>query len=486
MPQRLLNTFYPWIKQDNYLTGWASFIEWKNIDWLKEWIGITLWPKVNKLFTTQEPMRAINFIQTSSVDLRYWLIAWDNWNIYRADSVDNTPVFTATWEVRQIVVMSNFYYLFILNGSNLIDIYKINTADVLSNNWDWLTITSATNLWSSGCPPYLVTWSSEMYIWLQGSVVTFDWTTITDTFTPPSWEVVWLSLQWSTVAIYSNNGKTYFWDWAATLESGRWYMWARIERIVNRWGQDYVTCEDWQLRVSSYTQSQRIFKPNQSYRLEDNSILSTKLDFSYDDIDWKQNNTSISALDDLYFYWSDTVKWIYKYWSLFPWLSNGIHKIITQNHEGTQIDYIYDMFFYERTDRILYFSYKAWTTYWVDYIDLDSLETCTSWYWVTEVFTGWTAFKKKLDVIRMSVSNVDENNTASLYYRVNNQDWVLIRTINSVTDDIYYRENIFTESTWVPFKEFIDVQFKVELNWEWTDTPPTLNELLWSYTITEA
>ncbi len=486
MPQRLLNTFYPWIKQDNYLTGWASFIEWKNIDWLKEWIGITLWPKVNKAILTSWAMRGINWEQLWTVDLNRTIVWGDNWEIYKLNS--DTPVHTITWtNIISIVWLWNNYIIFTKANFNTVwvDIYKISETDLQTNNFTSLASPLLTwQIFNTWVPPTLVTGSSEMYIWTQWAVAVFDWTSITSSFTVPDDYITWLSLQGSTVAIYSISWNTYFWDWAATLESGRWNLWARTEKVVNLSGQDYVTCEDWQLRASSYTQSQRIFKPNKSYRLENNSILSTKLDFSLEDPD--QNKTSISALDDLYFYGRDTIKWIYKYWNLFPWLSNGIHKIITQNHEGTQIDIIYDMFFYERTDRKLYFSYKAWTTYWVDYIDLDSLETCTSWYWVTEVFTGWTAFNKELDVIRMSVSNVDENNTVSLYYRVNNQDWVLIRTINSVTDDIYYRENISTESTWESFKDFIDVQFKVELNWEWTDTPPTLNELLWSYTITKA
>lgn len=194
----------------------------------------------------------------------------------------------------------------------------------------------------------------------------------------------------------------------------------------------------------------------------------------------------IPAKDDIYIYSSDTTKWMYKFGNLTPWLAKGFHKILSENHLWTQIDLIYDIYYYEKTLRRLYFSYKAWSTYGIDYIDLDDLTTNTTWYAVTEVFTGWTSFKKKVNRIRINVSNVDATNTVDLYYRRNNQAWVLLRTINSTTEDIYYRENITTESTWVALKQFIDVQFKVEFTSDNGDnTPPTLHELMLDYDIIE-
>ena len=187
-----------------------------------------------------------------------------------------------------------------------------------------------------------------------------------------------------------------------------------------------------------------------------------------------------AAWDDVYMYSSDTIKGLYKYWKLIPWMQDWLHKIVTQNHLWTQIDYIYDIYYYERARR-LYFSYKADTTYWVDYIDLNSLETCTDGYMVTEVFSGWTSFLKKLNRLRRATSNTAWTNYIKVYYRVNNWDWVLIRNIND-TLDVIERENAHREADESAFKQFIDIQLKIEFhNDDWWENAPTLHELMTEY-----
>mgnify|MGYP001590244526 CR=1 FL=1 len=490
MVQRTYNRFDLWVKQDNtaIFSGSPSFIDAKNLDWLKDWQGVTLWPKINKLFTSNVALRGIDAEQLWTPDNARTIVWWDNGEIYKFNSTDNTPEYTIAWQnIVQIASLGNDYIIFTKANfsSATINIYKISKSDVQS--WIWTSLASAllpsalSHVW---VPPVLAVWS-ELFIWGNGTVRKFDWSTITATETFPDDYVTWLTLQGSTIAVYTRTWNVYFWDWWATVESARGKTWARTEKAVNLNGRDFITSEDWQLKQGSYTQFWKIFNSKNSFRLEDKSQIQNKLDFSSNDDNL--NHTAITALDDVYFFWNDSIKWIYKYWSLIAWTWKGIHKIITQNNAGTQIDFIYDMYFYERTDRRLYFSYKAWSTFWVDYIDLDDLESCNTWYGVTEILTWWTAFKKKLNVARISVSNVDANKTASLYYRVNNQDWVLLRTINSTTEDIYYRENITKEADWSPFKQFIDIQFKIELNSTTNDNkPPMLNELLLDYTIIEA
>lgn len=489
MPTVIYNTFYPWIKQDNYLVGQSSLIDAKNMDWLKDWQWITLWPKINKTFISNSPIRAIDAEQLSNEDLNRSIAGWDNGEIYKLNSSDNTPVYTITWQnIVHIDTLWLDYIIFTKASLNnaIISIYKIAVFDLQS--WNYASLSSPllpsalSHYW---CPPTLVV-GSDMFIWGNDQIKKFDWTTITDTYTFPDDYVNWLTLQGSTIWVYTRSWNTYNWDWWSTIESARWYVWARVDKVVSLNGVDYQTTEDWQLKKWLYNQFIRLFKPKTSFRLEDNSQLQRKLDFAIDDPDSLQNRTSISALDDLYFYTKDSVKGIYKYWNIIPWTAQGIHKIITQNHEWTQIDFIYDMYFYERTARKLYFSYKAWATYWVDYIDLDDLESCNNWYAITQVFTWWTSFKKELNVVRISVSNVDSTNTAKLYYRINNQEWILLRTINNTTDDIYNRQNISKEADWIPFSKFIDIQFKIELESSNNDnTPPTLNELMIDYNIIE-
>lgn len=488
MPQRIYNSFYPWIKQDNYLTWSGSFIDAKNMDWLKEWIWITLWPKVNKAFKSNAEIFWISSEQVSDVNLNRSLAGWLNWELYKLNSSDNTPVYTITW--KNIVSITTFlsdYIIFTKNLTTLsIDIYKISKSDVENNIYTSLSAPLITwalvHYW---IPPLLSVWS-DLFIWWNREIKKFNWTVIVDTYTFPDDYVVWLTLQGSTVWVYTRSWNSYNWDGWSAIDSARGYVGARTSKVVSLSWLDYQTTEDWQLRKWLYNQFIRIFKPNNSFRLENNTQIQKKLDFSIDQPSNLQNRVSINALDDLYFYTSDSNKWIYKYWNIISWTSQWLHKIVNKNHEWNDIDYIYDMFFYEVADRKIYFSYKAWTTYWVDYIDLDDLETSNTGYLVSEVFTGGTEFLKKLNVVRLSVSNTDANNTVTLSYRVNNWDWIEIRTINSTTEDIYYRENISVDANWFPFQQFVDIQFKLEFNWQWTNKPPTLNEMMIDYTIIEA
>ena len=215
--------------------------------------------------------------------------------------------------------------------------------------------------------------------------------------------------------------------------------------------------------------------------MDDNSAYNKRLSFSIDEPNLAQNRSMEVVLDDVYMYASDTIKGIYKYWKLIPWMQDGLHKIITQNHAGTQIDYIYDMNFYERGLRRLYIAYKAGSTYWIDYIDLDSLETCTDGYAISEVFSWGTSLKKEISKLRRATSNTAWNNYIKLYYRVNNTAWVLIENINDATNEIN-RENLNNDATQSSYKQFIDVQLKIEFHNDtgWQDAP-TLHEIMQEY-----
>ena len=499
MPQRIYNRFDLWIKQDNTATfAWSpSFIDSKNLDWLKDWQGITLWPKVNKWILTNWAVTGINMRSLLTEDTSESLVWTEDWEIYRLDSADNTPEFTIAWKVIiKTVLWDNFYYIFVkttIDTANM-DIYRVNQAN--ASLWDFSSLSSRyvnqsfVTFWTF---PILIAWDT-MFIWVSSSIKTIKYesdpaTLIYGWVIGSFWFVddfvKWLTLQWSTIAVYTRSGKVFFWDWGATLESARGYAWARVCSVINLNGRDYITFEDWQMKVWSYTQFQKIFKPNISFRLEDNTQVQTKFDFSV--LDYNKSSNSEIGLDDIYFSCNDSVKWIYKYGSIIPWTQPGIHKIITENHLWDTIDEIYTMYFHERDSRKLYFSYSSGATYWVDYIDLDDLESCSSWYWVTEVFTWGTSFLKNLNVVRVTFQNTDADKTANLYYRINNWSWELLRTINSTTEGIYYRENISNDLTGWAFKEFIDIQFKVELASTTNDNkPPMMCELFIDYSITKS
>jgi len=297
----------------------------------------------------------------------------------------------------------------------------------------------------------------------------------------PGDTVVWLTLQGTTVVVYTRSGIIYFWDGVDTTYQAIKDLKTRVSKVVSKGGIDYVSTEDGQLYIWSGLSFQRVTKPKLSNRMEDNSTYNKRLSFAIDEPNLAQNRSMEVALDDVYMYSNDTIKGIYKYGKLIPWMQDGLHKIITQNHAGTQIDYIYDMKFYERGLRRLYIAYKAGSTYWIDYIDLDSLETCTDGYMISEVFSWGTSLLKELSRMRRATSNTAWNNYINLYYRVNNQDWILIRNINDAENEIE-RQNISKDATTSSFKRFIDVQLKIEFhNDDGWENAPTLHELMQEY-----
>ena len=490
MPARTYNNFSTGVKQDDFLTNWPWFIEHKNIDGLSDGYGMRLWPKVNKLFTSTVPLYGINLEQLSSWSLAESYVWGEGWVIYRGTSADDTPVHTlsATKHIVAVQYLSDYIYFFwkASLSSSLIGLARISKFDADTDNWAGMNetfIASGTGLWIPWIPPIRVI-GNFMYMWNSASVKTIDATGVVWNFGFPWEPVVWISTQGATIILYTRSGNIYFWDGVDTTWGAINYIGFRISKVTSKWGLDYVTSEDGQLWVGSGYDFQRIAKPKLSKRMNTTTSYATRLSFAIDEPNLTQNRIFTPALDDLYIYSNDTIKGIYKLGELIDWMAEGLHKIITQNHAGTQLDYIYDMYFYERNLRRLYFSYKADTTYGVDYIDLDSKETCEDGYAVTEVFSGGTAFKKGLKVVREATSFTSGDNYIKLYYRVNNGAWELLRDISESTD-IITRQNI-TTVIGAGFKDFIDVQYKIEIHNETlAEDCPTLHEISFDYDIKE-
>lgn len=280
--------------------------------------------------------------------------------------------------------------------------------------------------------------------------------------------------------VYTRSWNVYQWDWINDSYSAIVNMPAIVN--VSKWYiYDFIRTVDGQMYIWQWLSMQPLFYPKISNRMNDNASYNTRLDFSLSDRS-NQNNVSISALDKMYLACNDSVAGIYKYGKLTTEMRSGIHKVVTENHAGTQIDVIYDMYFLPRWDRYLYFSYKAWSTYWVDYIDLGSLETTTDWYAITEVFAWGTAsYKKTIKKLLRSTSNTSWDNYIHIHYRINNGAWILIEDINDDVDSII-RDEIHKEQGSNAFRENIDVQFKVSLhNHDWWVNSPALHELVYDY-----
>lgn len=487
MPQRIYNTFYTWIKQDDILWS-AGFIEWKNIDGTNTGKWITLWPKSNKLFTTNGAMRGIYIDKrsfTTRNDLNFAF--WDNWEIYRFDWLDNTPIYTTTlWYMVSwiFVVSTKVFFVFKNSTWSTTDLWKSDTLDFSS----WVDESYWTSFLSNNeVIPIEKLWS-KIYFWWSNQMVSLDNTSdpIASklSFGLFDWTCQWIASFGNQLYLYISKWECITWDWASAIASGRNQLFFPPRRILQTTEQTFVASRDgWIYRWNGW-QFITLKKREQSNRLEDNSGFQEKFNFSWTDVE--RGQYMANAWDKVFIWCNDGTPGIYIYDNIVSWTQRWFHKAITNIHDWTAIDEIYAIDYDHTQDRVFY-SYKAGTTYGIDYIDITNKESATSWYGVTEVFTGGTSFKKKLNVVRISVNNVDANNTASLYYRVNNGSWVLLRTINTTTEWTYYRENISKQADGSAFSQFIDIQFKIELTSNNNDTtPPILNEMIIDYTIIEA
>jgi len=483
MPLRTYNIFYQWVKQDDFLTNGASFIEHKNVNGLQDWYGIQLWPKVNKQITTgTDAMIGINWP-------RGWTIyLWgDNGAIYKTTSTDNVPEhsLSATKHIVQVISDGNDLYFFWKSNKASANIWLayITQTNADAGSWGAMNETLETEgqIANRGTPPYLIAWNS-IFIGGLWNIKTLSntWYGAT-TYSFPDTYVVGLTLQGSTIAVYCESGNIYFWDGGSTTESARTYLGSRIARVGSKWSINYVVTEDGQLYIWSGTQFIRVSKPKLSDRMNDNASFDTRLSFIPDESNSLNNHSLITVLDDVYIASDDTTRGIYKYGKLIPWMQDGLHKILTENNTGTQISQIYDTF-YDSSSKKLYISYKAGTTYGVDYIDLSSMGTTTDGYFITDVFSWGTSQLKEIKNISIATENTSWNNYIKLYYRVDNGSWELIKTINDSTNTVH-REDIRTIA-WIQYKHFIDLQLKVELHM-WDTTSPIMRELQLEYWFTK-
>lgn len=484
MPTRTYNTFYRWVQQDDFLTQWANFIEHSNVDGLKDGYGITLGPKSNKLMFTLNKPRSIFIRELSDWTLWRSLIWDESWNIYKMTQPDNTPSHTLS-SARPIVQIALFSWNFyIFHKSSLAtqnyNIWQISENDVITDTWGWLNENWRTWNTHSSNPPALVTWNF-MYWWSnfwQISSVDSGWTVTAFWF--PDWHVVGITLHGTTIKVYSETWKVFFWDWVATSFQSSQDYWFRIASAIQNGNIDIVTSEDGDMYISWGYDIQRLTKQKQSLRLNDNSTYQSKLDFSRIANNWDQWFT---ARSDVYLVSNNEAQpWIYKFGRLFPWLPQWLHKILSNDSFSNNIDEFFDVDYYEKVVSRAYFWYdRAWT-YWVDYFSTKDLTTAKDWYVVTDVFTGWTTFNKVVKRLRITTSYTSGTNFIKLYKRVNNESgWTLVQTINESTDEIT-RRNISTVTD-----KFVDIQWKIELHNDNQDnTPPILHEFMVDYDIIQA
>jgi len=284
-----------------------------------------------------------------------------------------------------------------------------------------------------------------------------------------------LTLHWTQYKVYSRTGIVYYWNWdTGTSFTSSQDLWFRVQRVVSEGNFDYITTTDWDLWISWGYDYRQISKKRCSNRLEDNSWYKFKFDFT------NQTGTNLVmsfARWDMYTISSDSDIGLYKYWQMIPQLPKWFNKIVTQTHDWTEIDEIYTTFFHDRSNR-LFISYRAWSTYATDYIDLLSKDTAQDWYIISEVYSAWTTFKKKISLLRFARSYASWDDYIKLYKRIDNWAWEEIDLL-TLTDDLIHNQNLYNQKD-----EWIDTQFKIEFHNELQDDfPPLFHELSHTYEI---
>ncbi len=474
MPSRIYNTFYKWVQQDDFLTNWANFIEHDNVTWLRTGYGITLWPKVQKQIETTEPMNWVLFRSWANLNVNYPY--WDNWEIYRLTGTDLIPEFTLlNWlDIVNAERWPSNYFFVTDWGIDSVAQIAIWFADWWNFAWN-INESFITSL-TINKTPAMLRFGSLVYIGTDRNIQRIDNSLVVTSFwNIASWNVIWMSLGWTTIKVYNDNWQIQFWDGSSTTFSSSIDLWFRISRVVSQGSTDFITSEDWDFYIMSGYNSQRLLRAIQSNRLEDNSQYIKKVNF----VTWDfENQTLESAKWDVYMLSWDSVKGIYQYGNIIEWLAKGIHKVITKDHLWIDFTTLNSLKYFDQPQKLFICSTSAsWN--FVQFAQLDDLTTSKDWFAVTDIFTGWTTFNKQLDRIRLTTSFTSGSNFVKLYMRLNNNSsWSLLQTINNTTDEIK-RDNIS-----LPTGNFVDIQFKLELHNDNQDnTPPIAHELMFEYTI---
>ena len=496
MPSVWYNTFFEWVQQDDIIASNEWILEAKNIDWNRTGYWVTIWPKTNKQVATNVPIYATSDFWPDQIFI------WHDWTkaeIYLDTDTDLTPSATIDWtsldnnwnttNYWRFETIMRFDWQFYVTGrdsGNNVQVHRIRDTDpVTSDNWEF-DLLSSPIVWKN-IPVIHTDWAS-IYFWIGWTITVTSWGSYPISFTNFAifnQTITWISRHWTQFYVhqYSDTygGRVSLWDWETAAVSANIDLWFQPTRTTSKAWNDFITTSDWEFYAWSGYQFQKLLSPKKTIRGLDNSWYVDKIDFTYylEQDQTERVNIALQQVQwDIYWITNDTTKWIYKYWNLIEWLTPSLHKIVWTNYNWDTISEIYSSYYNQQTKKY-YYTYKSWTSYLVDYIDLDSLETAQDWSFVTQIFR-WPPEKViKIKEIRLTTSYTSWDNYIKLSRRLDNWSWEEVRTINDSTDTIV-RHRITNNQN----KEFTDIQFKIELhNNLQTNTPPILHGLELIYTI---
>ena len=480
MPKKQRTWFYKWIAKDDYVTTDATYLYWDNIDSSIFGYWATISRKSSKLIETSHPIYDIGGNLESNNDSNKVIVGHDGTNgyIYKFNSADSTPEVTVsptdtTYNLLSSIAFNTYYYFM---GHNPLETDRSAmhhaTNSALTMNYD--TFTDAN--FGSNYIMKNITAKSVTMIAGQSRVWTIpsSSTVVTERkiFT---WEVTGVEEVGTQILVYTDRSRVYIWDGVSGSVNGSKKLWYNSLKTWISWDSVFSTTDKGSIVEGNWYSFGEIYKSRKTRKAEDSSAYYDILDYSSPIDDKTQGNSIDSVNWETYFieWWKRISKLAY----VRPWVPKGMSTVLSKNYDNVTIDKIYCI---KASRGCVYFSYKAWSYYWVDKIDCDSLDSHQSGTIITQIFRGVPDTESKIKRIKLTYSNTSWNKGISLYKRINWWSWVLIRDYNE-SDDKIRRAKITNQTD-----QFVDIQFKVVLtNTDQDDTPPILHDLSLEYSVIE-
>lgn len=419
-----------WGIADDIFTGINnSYFYSENIEIRENSKGISLSKKLVQDTTTTNQIRVITKAKS---DL---FIAWGNgWICYKCDNWTWSAVSTWNNQARYSAAVFNSY-VYRCSDSAL---YKVAISDFSSTS---VTPTKVTDLVTTTYHPMLVS-MGDLYIWNGSKLSKVDVSNVfSDLFTmEKGWIITKLNDLWGAIRVITQselwNSNIYLWDGVSDVPD---------ETIPLIW---YVTYQSQIYNWYPYLITNRGLGILDWYKIYP---LKKCDDFAnVDNWIWVYNERLIIAGKN----------WIYSWGAK----NKNYNEVLSYDYVASgDVTAIY-------SDWItLFVAWKktvSWTTtYWIDKLSNSAFNT--SWYLITRWYYANSLKEVKEWILAwIGYSDLKTWQSIEIQYSVNGGDFVPLRTLTPTTDTI----ESFTEDMFVRDR-FQYIQFKIVLNWNWTNTP---------------
>lgn len=478
MPKHKVHSFYKGIAKDDYVVEPWTYLYWNNVDGSIFWYWLTISRKSRKLISTNHPIYNIWWrLHSSGNDGK--LMVWHDgvsWYIYNFDSSDSSPEVTVTSnETIHNLLTGVAYqgdYIFIGHRPDDADRNAIAWAsnEALTMNYDL-----ADEVILNDYIPPIISSKWLIYIGWRRKITTVDTNSSTPTLSTNTFitdDVTSIVENGTTILIFTDDKRVATWD--GVLESITWSknIWYKVIQSSPSSGQVYWISQDWHLLRWNWYEFTEMYRQRKTLKAESSTEYYKLFDVWVSQSDVTTGNSIESIDHEIYF-----IEWWKRIWKIStvrPDLSEWYHTILDRNHNWDMIDRIYCI---RESWGNLYYSYKAWSTYWVDYIDLSSLESHSSWTVIFTVLRSEPDYVWKENKLDFTISNLSENGKSiDLYSRIDWSEWESLWTYTS-SDRLIKRIEKASLS-----RQFIDHQFKMVLhNTAQDDKPPILHSATLTY-----